>query len=121
MNVDWNTQSVGEVVRANMHAAGVFERHGIDYCCGGRQSLPEACERGSVDTAALRQDLEDLPEHGAPNVAEWDTAFLIDYIVNTHHAYVRSMLPTKARSAAAYSGRRMPMLSTMITRSPFQA
>lgn len=100
MEIQWNTQTVGEVVKANMHAAGIFERHGVDYCCGGRQSLTEACERSDVDTATLKQELADLPEGGAPNVASWDTPFLIDYIVNTHHAYVRSMLPTVHAHAA---------------------
>ncbi|MCB2205243.1 iron-sulfur cluster repair di-iron protein [bacterium] len=100
MQIDWNTQSVGEVVRNNMHAAGVFERYGIDYCCGGRQSLSEACERSDADSEALQHELADLPEHGAPNVAQWDTSFLIDYIINTHHNYVRSMLPTIHAHAA---------------------
>lgn len=100
MEIQWNTQTVGDVVKENMHAAGVFERHGIDYCCGGKQSLSEACERSSVDTAVLQQELADLPENGAPNVSAWDTPFLIDYIVNTHHVYVRSMLPTIQAHAA---------------------
>jgi regulator of cell morphogenesis and NO signaling len=100
MDIQWNAQTVGEVVKANMHAAGIFERHGIDYCCGGKQSLPEACERGDVDAATLQQELAELPENGAPNVADWDTSFLIDYIVNTHHAYVRNMLPTIRAHAA---------------------
>ena len=100
MQIQWNNQSVGEVVKSNMHAAGIFETYGIDYCCGGRQSLAEACERGGVDAERLRAELEQLPEAGAPNVADWDTPFLIDYIINTHHNYVRRMLPTIQAHAA---------------------
>lgn len=100
MQVQWNNQSVGDVVKMNMHAAGIFESYGIDYCCGGRQSLAEACERGGVDAERLRAELEQLPDAGAPNVADWDTPFLIDYIINTHHNYVRRMLPTIQAHAA---------------------
>lgn len=100
MQIQWNEQSVGEVVKANIHAAGIFEAYGIDYCCGGRQSLAEACERGSVDAERLRTELEQLPDAGAPNVTAWETPFLIDYIVNTHHNYVRTMLPTIHAHAA---------------------
>ncbi len=100
MQIQWNSQSVGEVVKENMHAAGIFETYGIDYCCGGRQSLAEACERGGVDADRVREELEQLPEAGAPNVADWDTPFLIDYIINTHHNYVRRMLPTIQAHAA---------------------
>lgn len=100
MQIQWNDQSVGEVVKENMHAAGIFEAYGIDYCCGGRQSLAEACERSSVNADRLRTELEQLPEAGGPNVSEWDTPFLIDYIINTHHQYVRRMLPTIQAHAA---------------------
>lgn len=104
MEIQWNTQTVGEVVKANMHAAGIFERHGVDYCCGGRQTLTEACERGDVDTAALKQELADLPEGGAPNVAAWDTPCRIQ---KTRHrgCQLRGARSSKPRDFSSETGR----------------
>ncbi|MBR9979173.1 MAG: iron-sulfur cluster repair di-iron protein [Bacteroidetes bacterium] len=100
MQIQWNEQSVGEVVAQNMHAARIFETHGIDFCCGGKKTLPEACQEKKVDTEALKADLEALPEKGGHDVSSWSTEFLIDYIINTHHQYVRTMLPTIMAHAA---------------------
>ncbi|MBL0177200.1 MAG: DUF542 domain-containing protein [Ignavibacteria bacterium] len=38
------TSTVGEIVTADFRSAGIFEAHGIDFCCGGKQSLGQACE-----------------------------------------------------------------------------
>lgn len=100
MQIQWNEQSVGEVVKLNIHAAPIFEAYGIDYCCGGKKSLSAACMEKGVDADRLRTELELLPERGSLDVESWATPFLIDYIVNTHHQYVRNMLPTITAHAA---------------------
>jgi len=100
MQIQWNEQSVGEVVKQNIHAAPIFEAYGIDYCCGGKKSLNAACMEKDVDADRLRAELELLPERGALDVDSWETAFLVDYIINTHHQYVKSMLPTISAHAA---------------------
>src|SRR5579859_1249380 len=52
------TKTVGELVSANPAAARVFEKFGIDYCCGGNKSFAEACLAAKVSeedvAAALR-------------------------------------------------------------------
>ena len=35
--------TVRELAAVNPSAARIFERFGIDYCCGGEKSLVEAC------------------------------------------------------------------------------
>lgn len=100
MQIQWNEQSVGEVVKQNIHAAPIFESYGIDYCCGGKKSLSTACLEKGVDAERLRAELELLPDRGGLDVAAWATPFLIDYIVNTHHQYIRNMLPTITAHAA---------------------
>jgi regulator of cell morphogenesis and NO signaling len=49
--------TVGEIVAADFRAAAVFEGVGIDFCCGGRRSLPDACRSAAVDPAAVRRAL----------------------------------------------------------------
>jgi len=86
---------VGELVASDMRTADVFERHGIDFCCGGRQTLGEACRRASADPDAVVRDLDALPADELPDedASEWPLDQLIEHIVSVHHAYVRDALP----------------------------
>lgn len=95
--------TVGEIVAGDVRAAGVFERFGIDFCCDGRRSLADACRAAGADPAAVEQALQAafLSEPSGPDdVTGWPVDRLIDHIVATHHAYVRSALPTIERRLA---------------------
>jgi regulator of cell morphogenesis and NO signaling len=91
-------RSVGEIVAADSRTAGVFDKFGIDFCCGGRRSLAEACRAAAADQSLVVQALDALPppETDAEDVARWPLDRVIDHIVSTHHAYVRAALPTIA-------------------------
>ena len=58
--------TVGDIVASDFRAAGVFERYGIDFCCGGRQSLGEACRAADANPEAVIREL------AAPAVAGKD-------------------------------------------------
>lgn len=85
---------VGDVVSANINSAHVFKKYGIDFCCGGGISIQKACEKKNVDMESLLQDLKNLDEKVMPsqNFKNWELDFLIDYIMNTHHVYVKESL-----------------------------
>lgn len=89
------TTKVSEVVTSNIRSADVFTRYGIDFCCGGGVSLEKACEKKNIDLNSVLSDLQQLEQHVLPahDYRKWSPAFLADYIVNTHHAYVREALP----------------------------
>ena len=95
--------TVGEIVAGNWRAARVFEQHGIDFCCGGRRTLSEACRTASVDPVALQTALEALPKalhSDADDIAHWPVDRLLDHIVEAHHGYVRNAVPTISRRLA---------------------
>jgi len=88
--------SIGEIVASDFRAASVFKEAGIDFCCGGKMSLEEACSQKGIDKTAIMDRLESLesePEDVAHNFKEWDPGFLCDYIVNTHHKFVLKSIP----------------------------
>ena len=92
---DLEGRTVGEVVAADYRAAEIFQRLGIDFCCGGDKPLSEACREHSVSLAELQQELDELamvPSRGE-QYDQWALDFLADYIVNQHHAYARKMTP----------------------------
>jgi len=50
--------TVREIVLEFPQAAGVFESLGIDYCCGGKQTLEEACRHVGVTVETVRTELQ---------------------------------------------------------------
>lgn len=91
-----SNKTVREYVVDDFRTAAVFERFGLDFCCGGGQPLSDACRSQNVDEAALRVELAAAcagPAGDAPDPKQWDLDVLSDYIVEKHHAFVRDALP----------------------------
>mgnify|MGYP002623172804 CR=1 FL=1 len=94
-NLDLST-SVGDWVAQRPGTSRVFEKLGIDYCCGGRKTLQQACDDQQVDARAVMNQLQNAVDHSTPSVADWTAASLTelcDHIEQTHHAYLRGELP----------------------------
>src|SRR5512133_3288889 len=88
--------TIRDIVADDFRAASVFQRHRIDFCCGGNRPIGEACREQGVDEAALVAELEaaTAAPGDVPRFNEWDLDFLAAYIVTTHHAYVRRAVAT---------------------------
>lgn len=88
--------SLGEIVTSDFRTASVFKEVGIDFCCGGKTSLQQACLDKGLDTSVVIERLDALslePANPSQNFNEWKLDFLADYIVNTHHRYLIKTLP----------------------------
>jgi regulator of cell morphogenesis and NO signaling len=109
-------KTIGAIVAADFRAAEVFARYGIDFCCGGQVPLAEVCEERSLNLSAITRELaavQSAPADRSQNYAEWSLPFLADYIVNTHHAYLKENDPqiaAYARKIAVVHGDNHPEL-----------
>lgn len=86
---------VADLVLEQPARARVFERFGIDYCCGGQTPLQAACADKGVDVGAVLEALAEPLAADAEDV-DWTSvpvADLCDHIVEQHHAYLRDELP----------------------------
>lgn len=89
-------ETVGEIVAKDYRKAQVFKKLGIDFCCGGKKALTEVCKKKGLDMQKVKAELaavEEQDETRHTNFSAWDPDFLCDYIVNTHHRYVRENIP----------------------------
>jgi regulator of cell morphogenesis and NO signaling len=108
--------SVRDIVAQDFRAAAVFERFGIDFCCGGRRTLGEACRDRKVSLLDVLVEVNDAcvrQDPTIPRFAKWGPDALIAYIVRHHHGYVRRVLPSivaHARKVAASHGASRPEL-----------
>jgi len=93
------TQTVREIALAQPSSIRVFEHYGIDFCCGGRRPLDEACTAGNVEIDAVLAALEAAAQTPAAMTEDWQKTSLealCNHIVTTHHAYVMRELPRLA-------------------------
>ncbi|WP_286897982.1 MULTISPECIES: iron-sulfur cluster repair di-iron protein [Sphingobacterium] len=90
-------ETVGHIAAKDIRKAEVLKQLGVDFCCGGKQTLKEAAHSVGLDEIELRRRLnqsEELPIACPPlNFKDWDIDFLSDYIKNVHHRYVREKGP----------------------------
>ena len=90
------TTAVGELVVQRPSRARVFERFGLDYCCGGKFSLDEACRKKGIDPQQVLAALAQDDAGSAPATRDWSAASLTEltaHIEATHHAYLRQEMP----------------------------
>ena len=76
-------------------ATRVFEKLGIDYCCGGSKTLEQACEAANLRLSEVMQSLDAATAPDASG-ADWNQAALADlvaHITDKHHNYVKSEVP----------------------------
>ena len=93
------TQTVREIALEQPASIRVFEQYGIDYCCGGRKPLAEACAANNIEVEAVLAALEAAAEGATITVEDWQNASLqklSEHIVATHHVYVKKELPRLA-------------------------
>ena len=92
-----NEKSIGELVASDFRKAEVFKKFNIDFCCGGKKSVSQICKENDIDIKKLEAELytiETLEKNNSHKFNDWSLDFLVDYIVNNHHNYVKSALPT---------------------------
>lgn len=117
--------TVGEIVAAHPAIARLFEHLGIDYCCGGKQPLAEACAEKNLDFKTTLALLESASTALGSSSTEVDAASmsltqLADHIESTHHAYLKTELPRlmemAAKVAAKHSHRdpRLPEMNDLV-------
>lgn len=90
------TTTVREIVAGDFRAAGVFQQHGLDFCCGGGKTISDACAGKGVDTTELLAELDAVlrdPAGDVPEFGSWSLGLLADHIAGNHHMYVRTNLP----------------------------
>ncbi|WP_207532520.1 iron-sulfur cluster repair di-iron protein [Desertivirga arenae] len=88
--------TVGELVAKDFRKAQVFKKLGIDFCCGGKKTLSEVCDKKGIDIHKVEAELAAIDKQGqasGQNFQSWELDFLSDYVINTHHNYVRESIP----------------------------
>jgi regulator of cell morphogenesis and NO signaling len=85
--------AVRDFVLEKPSAARIFENLGIDYCCGGSQTLAQACRLANRSPEEVNAELQKV--NSLPPEKDWRNAPLADlaqHIVDRHHSFTRAEL-----------------------------
>jgi len=50
--------TLADVAATSLSAVRTLERHGLDYCCGGKQSFDDACDAKGLKPESVMQEIE---------------------------------------------------------------
>jgi regulator of cell morphogenesis and NO signaling len=94
---------------------------GLDFCCGGKRTVEEACAGAHIDVERVKSGLQAIEAGPAGEVpdASWPADELTRYIVRHHHSYVRAQLPVitaRLERLVGVHGARHPELQEIAAR-----
>lgn len=104
---------VAEIAAAAPATIKVFQRHQIEFCCGGHVPLFEACADQELDTDAVLAELR-AAQATAEDAVDWrqqPLAELVAHIQAQYHEPLREELPRLAammEKVATRHGHRLP-------------
>jgi regulator of cell morphogenesis and NO signaling len=115
-----NPATVASIVLDHPASAAVFQKHRIDFCCGGNVTLEAACKTRGLDLPAVRAELDAaIAARAAPATEDprtLSTPVLLAYIVTKHHQFLRRTLPFVLELATKFArvhGEREPKLRSL--------
>ena len=113
-NIDTHA-AVGALVVEQPARARVFEKFGIDYCCGGKRPLTDVCAERRIDLDRVCSAIQESDKVARwTEESDWTKASLTDltgHIMSQHHEYLREELPRLAAmldKVTAAHGQRHP-------------
>lgn len=91
-------QMIGDIVAIHPKSSEVFKKYNIDFCCGGNRPLNEVLKEQNLDEKEILNKLNEVLEEAnkiekVSDFRAMKSSDLIDYIVRTHHAFLKKILP----------------------------
>ncbi len=53
-----SSETLGQIAAKDLRKAEVFKKYGLDFCCGGKKTVREACEEKGIDATKVEQELQ---------------------------------------------------------------
>lgn len=98
-------KAISDIVRSDYRTADVFKKYGIDYC-SEEGKLLETCVSQNLNYNSILEELvaatKTITIPNTLHFSEWKVSFLIDYIVNVHHAYMHMGIASLEASLASF-------------------
>jgi len=100
------TSTLAELATTHPAASRVFQRFGLDYCCGGGKPLADVCATKGLDAGAILSAI--AAEEADVDLPRWDHAplpALIQFIIERYHTTLRAEFPAIIAQATRVENR----------------
>lgn len=98
---------VSDIVNNDYRTAEVFRKYNIGYCCTGKMPLEVVCNMEGIDVEMIRKELSEAVRtviiSNRLQFEEWSIDFLLEYITNVHHEYLKISLKEIAQQLKEYT------------------
>jgi regulator of cell morphogenesis and NO signaling len=107
------TVTLADLAATSLSAIRILERYGLDYCCGGKQALEDACFAKGLAPDQILREIDDAARATTAD-RDWQTVpldELVTHIVEKHHVYLKLELPAleaRIKKVVAVHGARDP-------------
>jgi len=87
--------TLAEIVKTDFRSARIFENYNLDFCCKGNRALAEACNEKKLNADEILSEVTKVctDKSSEKDSSNWKIDELAHHILNTHHVYVKKMLP----------------------------
>jgi regulator of cell morphogenesis and NO signaling len=92
-------EQIGKIAAKFPKSMEIFKEYNIDFCCGGDRVLGDVIKEQKLNAEEIMTKIEaeyNKVLNEINSEVDWNTASyskLIDYVINTHHAYLVEKLP----------------------------
>jgi regulator of cell morphogenesis and NO signaling len=108
--------TIAEIASSVPSSVRVFQRHGIDFCCGGKRPIGVVCQEQGLSYNEIVQVIQASNAQPASDARDWMQAPLADlvtHILQTYHEPLREELPRlemMAQKVARVHGENAPYM-----------
>jgi len=85
-----------QIINGNTKAAAILEKYNLDLSKNGVKTIRQVCEEKGILSTDVFNDLDDVVDFKIEipvKIDDWELDAIVDYIINNHHKYVRTMIP----------------------------
>lgn len=90
--MNYADQPLAELAISIPMSTEVFRKHRLDFCCGGKQTLKDACVKQSLELNQIISELEKLDFHDKQE-ADRPLTELVPFIIHRYHEDLRKRFP----------------------------
>ena len=85
-----------KIIDRNTKAAAIFEKYKFDLGENGSKTIGQVCEEKGILSDDVFRDLDGIADFKVEipeKIDDWELDAIVDYIVDNHHKFVRTMIP----------------------------
>ncbi len=118
MNIN-DTTTIGEIVAGDIRTANIFQKYGLDFCCGGKQRLKTVCDENEINYSKIVDELNKSTFENVDVIDYQSMAVdtLVTHIIDKHHKYIYETGPITLqfiKRVAKVHGERYPYTVEMV-------